>query len=127
MNDEVKNPWQIRKGVVVVDIETNWADDWSEQGKRNRDFKVGVIFSYDDNKYHKFKNPTKVVEFLNKAKAIVSYNGEGFDFLVLEKYGLEIKKYKDRWIPRHVKSFDIMHTIQEKRPKKHQNKKYLPF
>jgi len=124
MIDEVKNPWRMRKGVVVVDIETNWADDWSEQGKRNRDFKVGVAFSYDDNKYHKFKNPTKLVEFLNKAKAIVSYNGEGFDFLVLEKYGLKIKKYRDRWIPRHVKSFDIMHTIQEKRPKKHQNKKY---
>ena len=123
MIDEIKNPWRMRKGVIVVDIETNWINDWSEQGKRNRVFKYGVTFSYDDNKYHKFKNPTKLVNFLNNAEAIVSYNGEGFDFLVLEKYGLKIKRHKNRRKPLGIKSLDIMHTINEKRPKKHQNKK----
>ena len=77
MIDEVKNPWRMRKGVIVVDIETNWVDDWTEEGKRNRIFKYGVAYSYYDNKYHKFKNPTKLVKFLNDVKAIVSYNGEG--------------------------------------------------
>lgn len=124
MIDEVKNPWRLRKGIVVVDIETNWVDDWTEQGKRNRVFKCGVVYSYSDNKYHKFKNPTKLVKFLNDAKAIVSYNGEGFDFLVLSKYGLKIKKHKNRWNPVGIKSLDIMHAISENRQKKHQNKKY---
>jgi len=124
MIDEVKNPWNMRKGVVILDIETNQADDWSEQGKRNRIFKCGVVFSYDDGKYHKFWNPKKLVKFLKKAKAIVTYNGEGFDFLVLEKYGLKIRKYKNRWKPVGIKSLDIMHTIMERRPKEHQDKKY---
>lgn len=124
MIDEVKNPWNMKKGVIVVDIETNWADDWTEQGKRDRIFKCGVAFNYDDGKYHKFRDPKKLVKILNDAKAIVTYNGEGFDFLVLEKYGLKIKKYKDRWKPIGIKSLDIMHTIMEKRPKEHRNKKY---
>lgn len=114
----------MRRGVIVVDIETDWKDDWSEQGKRNRNFVCGVAFSFDDNKYRRFKNPKEFVKFLNKAKAIVSYNGEGFDFLVLEKYGFEIEGYKNRWKPKIITSFDIMHTISEKRPDKHQNKKY---
>jgi len=57
MIDEVKNPWNMKKGVIVVDIETNWADDWTEQGKRDRIFKCGVAFNYDDGRYHKFRDP----------------------------------------------------------------------
>lgn len=124
MIDKVKNPWSLRKGVIVFDIETNWVDDWSEPGKRNSVFKCGVAFSYDDNKFHKFKNPTRFVRFLNNAKALVSYNGEGFDFLVLEKYGLKLRKHENRWKPQDIKSFDVMHAISERRPQKHRNKKY---
>lgn len=124
MIDKIKNPWSRKEGVVVFDIETNWVDDWSEQGKRNRVFKCGVAFSYDENKFYKFTDSAKFVELLKKAKTLISYNGEGFDFLVLEKYGLKIKKFKNRWIPKSIGSCDIMHTIHERRPKQHKNKKY---
>jgi hypothetical protein len=122
--DKVQNPWRVKKDIVVLDIETDWLYDWSEQGKRDSNFRCGVVFSYNDKKYHKFKVAKKLVKFLKKYKAIVSYNGEGFDFLVLEQHGLKIKKYKNRWKPLRIKSLDIMHTIQERRPKKHHNKKY---
>ena len=39
-----------------------------------------------------FKKPTDFVSEIKKHKHIVSYNGEGFDFFVLEKYGLELVK-----------------------------------
>jgi hypothetical protein len=57
--------------------------NWTEQGKRNRVLKCGVAYRYDD-KYYKFKDPTRLVKLLNYAKTIVSYDGEGFDFIVLE-------------------------------------------
>lgn len=33
MIDKVKNPWKMKKGVIVVDIETNWVVHWSGRGK----------------------------------------------------------------------------------------------
>lgn len=122
--DEIKNPWSERKGVFVFDIETNMDNDWSEEGKRNRIFRCGVAYSYDDDKFYEFDSPTKFVEFLNTAPTLVSYNGEGFDFLVLEKHGLNIKKYQNRWKLKNAKSLDIMHTIQESRPEENKEKKY---
>ena len=122
MIDKVKNTWFVKKGVIVIDVETNWIDDWTEQGKRNREFKCGVAFNYDSSKFYKFTNPKKFVNFIKKAKAIVSYNGEGFDFLVLEKFGLKIRKHKNRWKLQGIKSFDILHAINERRAKKNQNK-----
>ena len=116
--DKIRNYWRMRKGVMVVDIETNYSKNMSEQGKRNRHFKCGVVYSYDEEKYYKFTDPIELVKLLKKSKGIVTYNGEGFDFLVLNKYGLRLKKYKNRWRPSGIKSFDIMHTIQERRLKK---------
>lgn len=127
MFDEIKNPWSFKKGVVVFHIETNWTSNLSEQGKKDRICKCGVAYSYDDDKFHRFKNPTNFVKFLNNAKTLVSYNGEGFDFLVLEKYGLELRKYKNRWKPKNIKSLDILHTINERRPQEHRKKKYPSF
>jgi len=125
MIDKVKNPWRKRKGVVVFDIETDSLKGWEENHKRKARFRCGVAFVYDKNSFFEFTKPKKLVELLSCAKSLVSYNGEGFDFLVLEKYGLKIREYKDRWRPRNIESFDIMHTIQENRPRKNRGKKYL--
>jgi hypothetical protein len=122
--DEVRNPWRRRKGVVVFDIETDMLERWYEHDKREAKFRCGVAFVYDKNSFYEFTKPKKFVEILKRAKALVSYNGEGFDFLVLEKYGLRIRKYKDRWRPEKIDSFDIMHTLQENRPRKNRGKKY---
>lgn len=122
--DKIKNAWRLRQGVMVFDIETENVKDWSEQGKKNAVFKCGVIYNYKDNRYYKFLTPEPLVKFLNTAKGIVSYNGEGFDFLVLQKHGLKIKKHKNRVHTTNIKSFDIMHTIHEKRPAKNKKMKY---
>ena len=93
MIDEIKNPWHMRKGVVVFDIETDWGNDFSEEGKKSKVMRCGVLYSYDSDEFNTYYNPIELVDTLNKAKAIVSYNGEGFDFLVLEKYGLKFSLY----------------------------------
>lgn len=113
--ENVNNPWKLKKDTIVLDIETNWSDDWSEKGKRNREFRCGVIYSYNDNEYFIYTNPVEFTKKVNKAKTIVSYNGEGFDFLVIEKFGFTLRKFKNRWKAANKKSFDIMHTIQERR------------
>lgn len=124
MIDEIKNPWHMRKGVVVFDIETDWGNDFSEEGKKSKVMRCGVLYCYDSDEFNTYYNPIELVDTLNKAKAIVSYNGEGFDFLVLEKYGLKIKKYGNRWKPVGIKSFDIMHTIHQRRSTSEQELKY---
>jgi len=98
-------------GVYIFDIETNWDNDWTEQGRRNKIFKCGVVYSYDDKKYHKFVTAQRMINFIERAKLFVTYNGEGFDFLVLKKYGLKLRKYKNAWRPVGIKSFDIMNEI----------------
>ena len=120
----VKNNWKSRKDVIILDIETNWSKDWSEQGKRNRRFICGVIYSYNENKFLSFTDSDKFVEKVNKAKKIVSYNGEGFDFLVIAKFGIKLKALDldNRWEIVNKVSMDIMHTIQENR--KNQKNKY---
>lgn len=122
--DKVRNPWRKRKAVVVIDIETDWSDDWSTQGKLNRTFKCGVAYVYDEKKYYIFSEPKKFVQLIKRARTLVSFNGEGFDFLALNKYGLKIRKYRDRWKPQNIESLDIMHAIAEYRPKKNSVKKY---
>jgi uncharacterized protein YprB with RNaseH-like and TPR domain len=94
MIEEVGNPWRNRKDVMIIDIETNFDEDWSEHGKRNRIFRCGVAYSYNDEKYYSIKDPKEFVSLVSKSKILVTYNGEGFDFLVLEKYGFKIKKYE---------------------------------
>ncbi len=111
----VKNIWKNRKNTIVLDIETDWGDDWSEKGKRNREFRCGVIYSYNDNEYFVYTDPKEFVKKVIKARNIVSYNGEGFDFLVIEKFGITLNKFKNRWKIANRISLDIMHTIQEKR------------
>jgi hypothetical protein len=123
--DYVENPWKERDDVVIFDIETDFVLDWSLEAKKSLDFRCGVAFSYKDEKYHKFTDPKKFVGLLKKAKALVTYNGEGFDFIVLEKYGLKIKETIDkRFLPEGICSFDIMHKIQELRPKGSFEKKF---
>lgn len=124
MIDRVKNPWRRKKGVIVFDIETAPLTGWNESDKRKARFRCGVAFVYDRKCYLEFTKPKELVRLLKGAKSLVSYNGEGFDFLVLEKHGLRIRKFKDRWRPQSIESFDIMHTIQALRPHKHRGKKY---
>ncbi|WP_048831390.1 hypothetical protein [Methanomethylovorans hollandica] len=121
--EEVKNPWRLRNGVVVFDIETEYIHDFSIEAKKMLNFKCGVAFVYNDGEWYRFYKPEELVKLLKKAKTIVSYNGEGFDFLVLEKHGLKIIECgTDRWKPTKCDSFDIMHTIQNLR--EDSNKKY---
>ncbi len=122
--DEVINPWQKRKGVVVFDLETDWSDDWSTRGKLDRTFKCGVAYVYDKKKYLVFREPEKFVQLLKRARTLVSFHGEGFDFLVLNKYGLNIRKYRNRWKPQKIESLDIMFGIAEYRPRRNRGKKY---
>jgi hypothetical protein len=91
-NDFVSNPWDAREGVAIIDIETDFGDIRSMKSKRERKFRCGVIYSYDRKKMLVFKKPIDYVNEIKKHKYIVSYNGEGFDFFVLEKYGLELIK-----------------------------------
>ncbi len=115
----IKNNWKSRKDVIILDIETNWSEDWTEKGKRKRKFICGVIYSYNENKFLSFTDPYKFVEKVNKAKEVASYNGEGFDFLVIAKYGIKIKRLdNNRWGVVNKVSMDIMHTIQENRKNK---------
>jgi Mor family transcriptional regulator len=123
--DQVRNPWSKRDGVVVFDIETDYGSDFSFDGKRNREFKCAVAFSYNDGKYYTFTNPEELVALLRTAQVLVTYNGEGFDYIVLDKYGLSaVLHIKDRWVPQGIESYDIMHTIQEMRPPENIEKKY---
>lgn len=103
-NDFVNNPWNIRDGVAIIDIETDFGDIRSMRSKRERKFRCGVIYSYDNKNIQVFKKPKEFVNEMKKYKHIVSYNGEGFDFFVLEKYGLELVK----------KSHHKSHKIPEK-------------
>src|SRR3989338_3151742 len=98
--DTVKNPWNRRKSVAVFDIETKYLDSWKDCDKKAAQFICGVIYSYGGGSYHKFTNPTEFVKALTPFSYLVSYNGEGFDFLVLEKYGLKIAPYGNRYKPR---------------------------
>ncbi|MBP2030265.1 hypothetical protein J2755_001199 [Methanohalophilus levihalophilus] len=91
-NDFVSNPWGAREGVAIIDVETDFGDIRSMKSKRERKFRCGVIYSYDQKNMQVFKKPTDFVSEIKKHKHIVSYNGEGFDFFVLEKYGLELVK-----------------------------------
>jgi hypothetical protein len=124
MIDEVRNPWRKRNGVVVFDVETDWSADWSTRGKLERTFKCGVAYVYNKKKYLEFSEPEKLVQLLKRAKTLVSFNGEGFDFLVLKKHGLKIRKYRNRWKPQRIESLDIMHGIAEYRPRRNRGKKY---
>jgi hypothetical protein len=90
----IKNPWRKRKGVVVFDIETDWLEGRDEYDKRTAKFRCGVAYAYDEDAYYEFIRPKKFVDFLKKAKTLVTYNGEGFDFLVLSKYGLKLSFVK---------------------------------
>ncbi len=146
--DKVRNPWNKRKGVIVFDIETSWLNGKSEKDKRRAKFRCGVAYVYDKNSFVEFTQPRKFVEFIKRAKTLVSYNGEGFDFFVLRKYGLKLKSYRlrlppitynqffdyirfsswlanhSRWKPQRIQSYDIMYMIQEKLPKWHKDNKY---
>lgn len=129
--EKVENPWRNfanwrkRKGIIVFDIETNWAKKWTEEERRNATFKCGVAYIYDEDRFYEFTDPIEFIKLLRTAKVLVSYNGEGFDFLVLKKYGLEVRKYvvkeKDRWKPENSISRDIMYTIYDK----NREKKYV--
>ncbi|MGC8979164.1 MAG: hypothetical protein ACP5K4_07525, partial [Caldisericum sp.] len=109
-------------GVMVIDIETELVKSWNEESIRKCEFKCGVAYSYDDKKFHKFQDAKKFVKFISKAKALVTYNGERFDFLALEKYGFKIVRYFNRWKPKGIISFDIMYAIIENRT--HKGAKY---
>jgi hypothetical protein len=123
--DHVRNSWNMRDGVIVFDIETDRIIDFSLQGKKNREFKCAVAYSYKDGKYHLFQDAKELIEFLRTAKALVTYNGEGFDFIVLERFGISIKPYKNgRWVPERIESLDIMHKIQDERETGSFEKKY---
>ncbi|WP_129599338.1 3'-5' exonuclease family protein [Methanohalophilus profundi] len=123
--DNIKNPWKMRDGVVIFDIETEFVLDWSIEAKKELKFRCGVAFSYEDGGYHKFTDPKELVELLKKAKALVTYNGEGFDFFVLEKYGLDVEETAGKKCsPKGIRSFDIMHKIQELRPADSFEKKF---
>lgn len=124
--DYIENPWPMRNGVIIFDIETSREEDFSLLGKKSREFKCGVAYSYQNSKYETFSKPQELVEFLKGASVLVTYNGEGFDYLVLEKYGFPIKPHKkDRWVPADIRSCDIMHEIHDRRPRSDLERKFL--
>lgn len=123
--EQIRNPWNMREGVIVFDIETNHNNDFSLQGKKDREFKCAVTFSYDDAQYRVFKEPEPFIEQLKTAKALVTYNGEGFDYIVLEKFGLPVEQdVGNRCIPTSIQSCDILHEIQRSRERGEFSKKY---
>jgi len=107
------------KGVIVLDIETNpFTCGWlaPEPGKTYLDYpldiRVAVVYSYDDDTYHTFgpDQQTEFFEMVNSAKRVVSYNGEGFDFLVMKALGFD-GEISD--------SVDLCHRIKEYTGSKH--------
>lgn len=98
--DFVTNPWNTREGMAIIDIETDFGDIRSMRSKSERKFRCGVIYSYDSKKIQVFKKPMDFVNEMKKHKHIVSYNGEGFDFFVLEKYGIELVKKSHKKSPK---------------------------
>lgn len=101
------------KGVIVLDIETNpFTCGWiaPESGKTYMDYpldiRVAVVYSYDDDTYHTFgpEQQNEFFEMVNAAKRVVSFNGEGFDFLVMQALGF-MGEISD--------SVDLCHRIKE--------------
>jgi len=126
---EIKNPWEFRKGVMVYDIETNRDGGMSEEAKKEKIVLCAVVYSYSEDEYYTFTDGNKLVEKLKEAEYLVTYNGEGFDHIVLKKHGLKIRKITQmkRWITIGIKSLDIMGEAQKRRPPNHQGehgKKY---
>lgn len=121
--DYIDNPWTLRKRVMVVDIE-------AEEGNVYDDplfskFRCGVIYSYDDDKYYTFENPEELTRMLNKAKAIVSFNGEYFDFPILSLCGMKTDEYGSRRVkPAKALSYDIMDTIFSLRSNRKKGNKF---
>lgn len=121
--DYIDNPWTLRKGVMVVDIE-------AEEGRFYDDplsskFRCGVIYSYDDDKYYTFEDPEELTKMLNKAKAIVSFNGEYFDFPILSLRGMKTNEDGSRRVtPSKALSYDIMDTIFSLRSNRKKRNKF---
>ena len=110
--DRVRNPWRLHSAVVVFDVETECGKVWTEADKRRRKFLCGVVYDYDTGRFQEYKSAAPLVRHLRRARVIVSYNGEGFDFLVPAKHSLKLKPCGDRFQPVGVRSLDIMHEIQ---------------
>lgn len=116
----VQNPWSKRKGVVIFDIETEYGEGrLNRQKKFLLKFLCGVIYDYHNGQFYRFLDPSKFVQKLSEAKFLVSYNGEGFDFFVLKKYGFGVFDEGPRVKPSEATSFDIFtHIIQRPQAQK---------
>jgi hypothetical protein len=108
---------------MVIDLETK--EGITHKCPHDAKFVCGVIYSYDDDHYYKYENPDELIEKLKKAKAIVSYNGELFDFEVLSKCGMDTDYDGRRTTPLKAKSYDILSTIICLRPH-HENGNKFP-
>jgi hypothetical protein len=102
----------MEKGVIVLDIETDWGDVSCIETRKDLEFKCGIIYDYSDNEYHIYRDPKKLVEHVENSMVVVTYNGELFDFVVLEKYGLKTKQRKEGYKLFKKKSIDLFQPIK---------------
>jgi hypothetical protein len=95
--------------ILVVDIETKGPDIKGRLRKNipKHEITVGVISEYGSDQFDDYWLNTvdELVSELNDADVLVSHNGEGFDFLVLEKYGLDLKQ---------IVSYDLFRILRDK-------------
>ncbi len=121
----MKNPWNFRKDVVVLDIETEKFEGRpSFEEKSGLKFLCGIIYDYNTGKYRRFTDPIKLVKKLKTADTVVTFNGENFDFIVLAKYGVKLTSRIGKAKPLNLKSLDIFACIIENRAEKYKNAKY---
>lgn len=100
-------------GTIVFDLETKTLiprvqdEILRNQAIRNLEPSVICVYDFDSDSYafYTLRNIKDFIVILNKATKIVGYNILGFDYLVLEKYGL--KKHPIE------KTFDLMDFIRQ--------------
>ncbi len=94
--------------ILVVDIETKGPEIKGKLRKNipKHEITVGVICEYGSDEYHDYWLNTveDLVLELNNADILISHNGEGFDFKVLEKYGLDLDR---------IVSFDLFRILRD--------------
>ena len=98
-----------KKKIVVVDIETKGPEIKGKLRKNipKHEITVGVICEFGSEDFHDYwlNSVEHLVTELNDADVLISHNGEGFDFKVLEKYGLNLDG---------IVSFDLFRILRDK-------------
>ena len=97
------------KRILLVDIETKGPEIKGHLRKNipKHEITVGVTSVYGSNQFNDYWLNTvdELVSELNHADVLISHNGEEFDFLVLEKYGLNLKQ---------IISYDLFRILRDK-------------